>query len=306
MMKNHKMMLFLALALIGFMVGYTANWLKNQIIENKINESDECEILNRHYSYFGNKSFFDEAYKNISTKFATPNKIKGVVVNHHLLAPHLIAEAINLVATAKPMTVVLISPNHFSLGRGQIISSVYDWNTPYGILESDCETISKLKTEGVLNIEEHPFKKEHGISGIVPFIKKSLPNSKIIPIIIKDTLPADDLDKFVESLHSILGEDALIVGSFDFSHVGPDQVAQLNDKKSISVIQNFDYVGLKKIEIDSIPGLEITLRFMEKVGALNFDLIANTNSAQILHDPTIKEVTSYVVGSFSSGDKSFD
>jgi len=176
-MKTKDIVVFILLIIFGLASGYSLGFLE---IKN-----EECEISDFHYSYFSNKSFFDDAYKNISEQSIIPNQIKGVLVNHHLLAPNLIAETINTIATTSRITVVVISPNHFSAGQGQIISSLYKWDTPYGILNSNCETISKLEKEGVLNIDEYPFKKEHGISGIVPFIKKSLPNAKIIPIIIK-------------------------------------------------------------------------------------------------------------------------
>lgn len=302
-MKAKNIVAFVFLILFGLLSGYSLGFLKNKPNENK---NEGCRISDFHYSYFSNKPFFDDAYKNIPEKSGVPDKIKGILVNHHLLAPNLIAETINTIATTSQITVVLISPNHFSAGQGQIISSLYQWDTPYGVLNSDCGNISKLEKQGVLNIDEYPFKKEHGISGIVPFIKKSLPNAKIIPIIIKETLSENDLNKFVDSLYATLGNNVLIIGSFDFSHYLPDNVAQFHDKKSISVIKNFDYAGLKTTETDSVPGLETIMRYMEKEGALNFNLIANTNSSQILHDPTIEETTSYVDGSFSIGNKAFD
>lgn len=305
-MKIKNIIVLIFLVLFGLMSGYSVGFSEDKSDVSKIDNHEECETSDLHYSYFSNKSFFDDAYKNIPEKFVATGKIKGVLVNHHLLAPNLIAETINTIATTSPVTVVLISPNHFSAGQGQIISSLYKWDTPYGVLDNDCGAISKLEQQGVLNIDEYPFKKEHGISGIVPFIKKSLPNAKVVPIIIKETLPQNDLYKFVDSLYLTLGNNVLVIGSFDFSHYLPDAVAQFHDKKSISVIKNFDYSGIKTTETDSIPGLEVTMRYMEKEGALNFKLLANTNSSQILHDPTIEETTSYVDGSFSIGDKSPD
>jgi AmmeMemoRadiSam system protein B len=217
-----------------------------------------------------------------------------------LLAANLIAKTINSVATTSQITVVLVSPNHFFSGQGQIISSLYNWHTPYGILDSDKKTVQKLKDLGVMNIDEYPFDNEHGISGIVPFIKKSLPNSKLVPIIVKDNLSQNDLNKFVDSLYSVLGENLLIIGSFDFSHFYPDDQTKEYDKQSLAVINNFDFNGLKNIQIDSKPGLEIVMKYMEKLKATHFNLMANTNSAQILNDITIKEAVSYINGSFSS------
>lgn len=301
-MKLKNTVVWVVLILVGVMSGYAFGYFKKSPEKNELIKSSP----NLHYSYFSNKNFFEDAYTNAHKTPLTSGDVKGILVNHHLLAPDLIAETMGTLATTAPVTVVLISPNHFSSGQGQIISSLYSWDTPYGVLECDCDAIAKLATQSALSIDEHPFKKEHGISGIVSFIKKSLPNTKVIPIIVKDTLSETARIAFVDSLYAALGNNILVIGSFDFSHYLPDAVAQLHDKKSIAVIKNFDYAGLQTTETDSIPGLEITLRYMEKVGALQFHLIANTNSAQILRDPSIAETTSYIDGNFSIGAKAPD
>ncbi len=279
-------------------VDFSFSFKKN--VQEKVVDVCPTEL---HYSYFSTKDFFDKAYSSLLEVQAPKKPIRGIFVNHHLLAPHLIASTMNAIATEEKVTVVLISPNHFSSGSGQIISTLNKWDTPYGVLDSDCGNISELEAQGILKIDTFPFKKEHGISGIVPFIKKSLPNAKIIPIIIKDTISKKDIITFVESIHDTLGGNVIVVGSFDFSHYLPDNVAEFHDAQSISVIKNFDYVGLQKMETDSIPGVEIVMRYMQKIGANHFTLTANTNSAQIIKDVSIEETTSYITGTFSEGDK---
>ncbi len=305
-MKVKNSIVFLFLITISLLGGYSFRSLEKKPDANKFDAHQTCEVSDTHNSYFSSKSFFEDAYKNIPEESVPSGNIRGIIVNHHLLAPNLIAKTINMMATTSPVTVVLVSPNHFSAGQGQIISSLFKWDTPYGMLDNDCETVAKLEKQGVIKIDEYPFRKEHGISGIAPFIKKSLPNAKVIPIIVKETLSENDLTTFIDSLYAIVGSSTLILGSFDFSHYLPDNVAKFHDEKSIAVIRNFDYAGLKTIETDSVPGLEIVLRYMEKEGALHFDLTANTNSSRILHDPTIEETTSYVDGSFSVGDRVVD
>ncbi len=292
-MSKSFIILLITLALIGLTLG---NFLGEVIVGNLEKGVDNIRI---HYSYFSDKSFSDKAYGSINNKPVLGRNIKGVIVNHHLLAANLIAETISSIATTSQVTIVLISPNHFSSGRGQILSSVYDWHTPYGILESNKSAILKLKENGIINVDEYPFEKEHGISGIVPFIKKSLPNSRIVPIIIKDNLSRNQLSKFVDSLYNVFGGNVIIAGSFDFSHFYPDDITQLYDKESISIISNFDIDNIGGVQVDARPGLEIVLRYMYKVGATHFNLLANTNSSQILHDPSIKEAVSYIDGFFT-------
>jgi poly-gamma-glutamate synthesis protein (capsule biosynthesis protein) len=308
-MSIRKIYVYISTPLIAVIIGvlmyvYTNDFRKEGIIFEKTTEQhygDSCP-KDLHYSYFSTKDFFDKAYK-YALDVKIPNEpIKGILVNHHLLAPHLIATTMNTIATDKPVTVVLVSPNHFSSGNGQIISSLYKWDTPYGVLNSDCDTISQLRKEGVVTVDEFPFKKEHGISGIVPFIKKSLPNATIIPILVKDTISENDLNTFIDSLYATLGKDVIVIGSFDFSHYLPDKVAEFHDAQSLSVITHFDYEGLHRMDTDSIPGLEIVMKYMQREEALNFTLIANTNSSKIIKDKTIEETTSYIDGTFSIGN----
>src|SRR5579864_6968586 len=52
-----------------------------------------------HYSYFSQKSFFDDGYARAKTNVVEP-EAKAIMVNHHLLAPEFIAESFNSVATS--------------------------------------------------------------------------------------------------------------------------------------------------------------------------------------------------------------
>lgn len=284
------------------------------------------ESSNLHYSFFSQREFYDKAFdayvridKNQFDAYAiidknqfenlgnsgtkTDKNIRGVVVNHHLLAPDLIAETFNIISSEKPITVALISPNHFFAGRGQIISSLYDWKTPYGVLESDKNLIRKLEDANLLNVEESPFEKEHGISNLVAFIKKTLPSAKIVPLIVKDTFSFRAGDVFAENLNKILPQDSLIIASLDFSHFLPSNAADFHDAKSLAVITNFDYEAIKFLDVDSKPSLRIFLKYLDLKDAKEFTLLKNSNSAKILEDEKISETTSYITGFFSLGDK---
>lgn len=283
---------------IGFIAGIGVSIYLNKAVPVA---QETCEAK-EHVSYFSDKTFFNKAYSlipgDIKEEDEKDKEIKGVIVNHHLLAAGLIAEEMEAIATNDLVTVILLAPNHFFAGKGNIIASEYDWNTPYGVLESDCNSIKKLEKIGAANIEEQPFEKEHGISGIVPFIKKSLPNAKVIPIIFKDNTKQEEIEVFVNSLYEITGEDALMVGSFDFSHYVLPQVAKKQDERSIEIIKAFDYTNIADVEIDSRPGLSAQLQFMEKIHANKFNLVKNMNSADITKLENSTETTSYITGFF--------
>lgn len=295
---------FLCVVISSVTVGYFLSVKKDGSLPIIQNQTHEKTSQNFHRSFFSQSYLFDESFKALEYISPKDTSItKGLVVNHHLLAPQFIARAFQTVATDKPITVVILSPNHFSVGKGQVLSSLYDWQTPYGIIESDTKIIWQLEKEGILKIEEAPFENEHGVSNIVAFAKKTIPNAKIIPIIIKDTSLPKESEKLADALKKHLPSDALVVASVDFSHYLPSNVADLHDAKSIAVMENFDYDGIKSLDVDSKPTLTTFLKYLEKVGAQTFTMLNHSNSAKIANDESILETTSYITGYFSEGAK---
>jgi poly-gamma-glutamate synthesis protein (capsule biosynthesis protein) len=237
------------------------------------------------------QSQIDTMYQGVDQS-KLPTKI--LLVNHHLLAPDLIARALAGVATTKKQTVVLISPNHFSAGEGFAISTSDSWQTPYGILKPDKGLITHLVLAGA-TLNSVPFENEHGIYNIIPFIRRSLPNARIVPLMIRDTTSSSDLETLVQALPA----DALIIGSFDFSHEVTSEVADAQDKMSLQVLESLDIPAIAQVHIDSRPGLAMLMRYAQVHGKRQFVLLGATNSAKVLKQPTQPDVTSYITGYFT-------
>lgn len=275
---------------IGASIGYGVGFFVNQKSSPAVNQNKF------HYSFSSKKEFFDQFYATVGQKKVS-DKIYGIVVNHHLLAGRLIAENLSLAETQKIKTIILISPNHFQVGRGKILTSAYDWQTPYGVLPADREILRKLN--GTAIVDEVPFEKEHGIFNEVAFIKKSFPKAKFVPIIIKDNLPESDAFELAEKLNSILPNDALVIASLDFAHEMTSDAADLADKKSMAILNNFDYTEVSQMAVDSKPSVRVFLKYLELRGAKKFNLVANSNSAKISGKLDQQDATSYITGYFT-------
>lgn len=258
-----------------------------------------------HKSDFLKKDIFEEAFSIAQKKqlYSLSGEPKTALVNHHLLASPLIAEVFQNLASKQISTVVLLSPNHFSSGEGEVISSRLPWKTPYGFLFPDTEIISQIEGEAILNIDEFPFEKEHGISNIVPFIKKSFPNAKVIPLIFRDGTSKEQSERIAHSLSKNLPQNALVIASVDFSHDLISDAADFHDAKSRAVLANLDINGIDSTDIDSKPALGTLLRYSTLVNAETFTLLGNTNSAKIIGRPNQEMPTSYITGIFSEGEK---
>src|SRR3989338_2783524 len=234
-----------------------------------------------HYAPYSDKEFFETAFQNIpqDTPILPASVIQGLVVPHHLLAAPLIAQTMSRVTSNEKITVVLISPNHFSAGSAPVLASLYDWQTPYGILAADTKTIGVLEKQNLVKVEEAPFAHEHGIANVVAFIKKVLPYATLVPLMVKDTLPLADTKKITADIVAALPTSTLVIASLDFSHYLPSSAAQFHDAKSVAVMSNFVYEGIRFLDIDSRPGLGIFLHMLEDKGAKAFTMFKNTNSA---------------------------
>ena len=252
-----------------------------------------------HYSYFSQPGFFDDAYKNAKPQIYEPDA-KAIMVNHHLLAGNFIAEAFNTIATDAPLTVVLISPNHFSAGKEPIITSAGEWQTPYGILYPDLGLVRDLSKNNFAGIEEQPFEQEHGISGIVAFIKKSLPKAKVVPLIFNNEMTLEQSMVAADKYSGAFSKNVLIVGSFDFSHYLTSNAADFHDADNVSAVENFSFADIYRLDMNSHPGLAFFLELLKNRGEQNFHLLENSNSAKLVHQD-ILETTSYVDGYFISG-----
>lgn len=244
------------------------------------------------YSSKVDKQLLADAFQ----KANSVSKIAGVsaiVVNHHLLAADLIAETLAVAAIDQPITVILISPNHFTRGTGQVISSRFDWQTPYGILKADQRTITALVKADLINVDETPFEEEHGIYNIVPFIKKYFPKAKIVPLILKSNLSDDQVDLLAKKIAEL--SNILVVFSFDFSHYQTKAVADKHDEETINTINSYDFENIKNLDVDSKPGVRLMLEY-SKIKSTSFNILHHANSAEYVNNLT--ETTSYIGGVF--------
>jgi len=233
-------------------------------------------------------------------KFKLANKqIYGLIVNHHLFAANLIDQTFSEAKYQHPDVVVLISPNHFNFGKYPLLTAKKTWPTKNGDLPANEIVITSLLKNSDLNIEDPIFEKEHGIFNIIPYINKYFPDTTIIPIIVKETISNEDLDKFTQILNETLPENSLIIGSFDFSHYKIEAVADQNDAKSIIILKNLDYLNTTGLDIDSTKGLRLVLEYLSLRQANQYQLIAHSSSAKITNNPTTKENTSYINGIFT-------
>ena len=312
MLNKHKKIITLILVLLLSQVGLiyilldSGNQNLLQSIEKiKLPGKDKNSLLASHDSYHMKKSFYDQAYKHGSSDIKiAKDKVYGGIIPHHIFAKEKIAAWFMGLPDTDYETVILIGPNHFDVGPTNIIISQNKWNTPYGDLLPDLELGKKLVSDKNVAIDEGPFVNEHSISGLIPFIKNSLPDAKVLPIILKLNTNKEDLDFLAKQIiNNTNKEKTLVLASVDFSHYQPSLVADFHDDLSKAVIEDFDFERIHNLEIDSPASIYAVLKYLENINTQKSNLVFHTNSSTLLKNPD-EPGTSHLYYYFGDGPPS--
>jgi poly-gamma-glutamate synthesis protein (capsule biosynthesis protein) len=241
-----------------------------------------------------------------SNRETAPLRAVSIITPHHLLAKGLIEEIFQRIQTenqdVKIERIILLSPNHFNLGNGWFIVSDKNREVENGTISSDNEMINDLVSRRLLYKDNKAFQKEHGIDNILPFIKKYFPDSKIIPVIIKENAPVNKTEVLARYFAEG-SQNTLVILSADFAHNFSSAESDVFDKDSILAISNLDFSKINNLKIDCPSGLYLLMKFSEMKNFRKFNLIANLNAQKITNSLNSKENTSYITGFFTKTNK---
>ena len=252
-----------------------------------------------HHTTQWENSPYDDFYANIKP-VGDIGVIKGAVVPHHLLAGYLPATIFDYLKKQKTSVVVIFAPNHFQIGPSNVLTTLWNYQTQFGRVKIS-PLAQKMVDAGVAKTNETGFENEHGVGGLVPMLARSLPNSKILPIIFQWDTPTGTIDSVLTFLKNNLPDDAVIISSIDFSHYQTWPVANFHDEYTRSVIHNFDFSDINATEIDSHPSLYALMRMMEYYQTEKIAWEGKDNSASIANRPNAKETTSHYAPMFVKG-----
>jgi len=170
---------------------------------------------------------------------------EGIVA---LIAPHagyvysglVAAHAYRLVQGQDYETVIIIGTSHRYAFRGCSIYPRGGYETPLGVAEIDEELAAKIAKLTGFKYHAKAHSEEHSVEMQVPFIQKTLPKAKIVPIVM-----GSPSDKTISSLAQAFADSfgdrkVLIVASTDLSHFFSKQKANRVDSETTALIQDLD------------------------------------------------------------------
>lgn len=231
--------------------------------------------------------------------------ISAGITPHHLIAKDLIENFFSYISSqGKPGTIVLLAPDHFQAGNilGNNFITVLPETQKFRGIKVDSSLIKNLSLKNNLIFSNSSISLDHGVTDLMPFVKKYFPDSKIAPFIIPFDVSLEKTDQFAISLNSLAPLKTIVIGSVDFSHYLPASVAKFHDMKSIRTLINFQKEDFKNLEVDSWQALYISRAFALLRNKEFPKIIGYSNSVDFLGDKNMEETTSYFSVVFEEGD----
>lgn len=228
--------------------------------------------------------------KNVGT-------VHGCIVPHHLVAKDLIHEVFQNVKKDKYKTVVLIGPDHESIHKGKVFTTLSNWQTPTGILETDSNLTKELLKNSFIEVNDDKLTIEHSTSSIIPFINYYLKGVNVVTLVMTKQLKLQDVKILTQALYENINiNETLFIATVDFSHYLNLEDADKMDLISMDAIKNNDITKIMSFSNDNLdsPISVITmLKIMDKLGSTEKTVLNHSNSELILKRK-IEETTSYL------------
>jgi len=181
----------------------------------------------------------------------TTRGLQAVIVPHagYPYSGPVAAYAYSLVQGADYDTAVIIGTSHRYGFQGCSIYLKGGYETPLGITKIDEELAKKLSKASGYGYIPQAHKEEHSIEVQIPFLQKSLPGVKIVPVMMG--IPSKKtIFRLADAMAEILpGKKVLVIASTDMSHYLSKKEANTLDSETIGLIRASDTATLiKKIE----------------------------------------------------------
>jgi len=193
----------------------------------------------------------DRFLENAKTRPSPDGEILTLIAPHagYVYSGQVAAHAYRLIKGKDYESVVIIAPSHFHAFKGCSIYPRGGYETPLGIAEIDESLAAAIsKASGFKHVPK-AHQMEHSVEVQIPFIQKTLPQAKIVPIVMGYPT-RKTITRLADALVEVLpGKNAVIIVSTDMSHFFPKKKANDTDSKTISLIQSLEINSLiKKLE----------------------------------------------------------
>ncbi|NVL91465.1 MAG: AmmeMemoRadiSam system protein B [Desulfobacterales bacterium] len=236
------------------------------------------------------KSTVDDFILNVKQKQIT-GRVLGLMCPHagYVFSGQVAAYSYRQIKDRDYDTVIIIGPSHHVYLEG---ASVGDWDTyvtPLGRIPVNREIAKALlDREGPFHFVEQAHIWEHSVETQIPFLQRVLKDFDIVPIVM-GTPSLRDCEKISKALSEIaVNRNVLFVASSDMSHYPDYTNANKVDRKTLSLIEQFDpglifNAGSEFLQ-EGIPNLSTTLCGLSSVVTVMMTVKeCGGNAVKVLH-----------------------
>ena len=286
-----KYSLLLALVACFVIVSYFARQTPKEVHQ----PAEEASVDAK--KFFDNELFTKGVSGRIDFKIDKP--VKGAIVPHHMLSAYLMSGLFSQFGHDFD-TIIVLGPNHSATGENIAYTSDIPFETAFGRVEVDKVIIGKITGNSAIKIDNDILGEEYSVNIPINYIKRYLPVSKVVPLVLNETNDINKINGLALVIEPYLNDRVLVVASVDLSHYLGETEAREKDLQTIKAIGSGDYRLIKQFDdsnLDSSSSVILLDMLMKHIGADDFQLLINTNSAEITGYN--KDVTSYVLGIYN-------
>ena len=221
-------------------------------------------------------------------------KIYGVICPHagYVYSGPVACHSFYAISSNPIELFIIVGPNHWGIGCN--IASMKDcsWETPLGNVEVDSEAVKELSNiSELVELDFFSHTKEHSLEVQVPMLQEVFRNQfKILPVAMIDQTKntAIELGRCIATIAK--KNNAMIIGSSDFTHYEENDFAHKQDKALIEPILDLDLetfykvLNTKKITACGYGAIATTMVACKELGATKGELLKYATSGDISGD----------------------
>ncbi len=201
-----------------------------------------------------------------------------------------------------PDVIILIGGVHRHRGKEAAMFGSGRWETPVGSVSVDARLAERIMGHTNLIVDDpYAHADEHSLEVQIPFVAHLFPNTPIVPIMVPIVTTAPEIGQAVGRTLKAYKYDALIVGTTDLTHYGPQYGftphgdgedgqtwAKENDRRFVDLM-----CGMRAAEL--VPeaashrnacnsgAAAATIAASQAIGATDGVLLEHTTSAEVLN-----------------------
>lgn len=225
-----------------------------------------------------------------------------ILIPHHLVAGREIASLLSSIPA--PKRVLLLSPDHFSIGDQPLATTrgVFTWQDKSIVANNQLTNQLIASLPKILQVQDKVFVREHGVRGLIPFLTQAWPNAEVNAVTVRVDSSVAVIDQLNLAIQQALSNDPdlLVAVTIDFSHELPAYVADLHDAYALNHLLARDDSATSNVEIDSPPLYRLLIFLSEALGQ-TFQVDAHTNSLRIMNALSQTSGTSHFIMSTKPG-----